>query len=135
MENKNIMHEVFGEVISKYTRDQAIEDGVLIDITDKAKTVGFNIPTVITQHLHSVLTDIPKSKKEIENYDARLADVLHMAFLRVKMELQAKGKDADPYLHFTALVSVPKTGRPVNQNLVIAFNGVEGFTVMYPEDD
>ena len=121
-------------VIYTYTRQQAIEDGVLIDISEKAKTVGFNIPTVITQHLHSVLNDIPKSKQGIESYDARLGDVLYMAFLRVKAELQ-KGKEAEDYLPFTALVSIPKTGRPANQNLIVAFNGSEGFTIMDPADD
>ncbi len=133
MENKNTMHKIFGEVISEYSREQAIEDGVLIDISEKAKTVGFNIPTVITQHLHSVLNDIPKSKKGSENYDARLGDVLYMAFLRVKVELE-KAEFKKDSLSFSALVSIPKTGKPANQNLIIAFN-TEGFTIMFPEDD
>lgn len=32
---------VFGEVISTYTRAQAIEDGTLIDVGDMAREVGF----------------------------------------------------------------------------------------------
>jgi type I site-specific restriction endonuclease len=33
--------EFFGEVISTYTRSQAIEDGVLIDASVMAQEVGF----------------------------------------------------------------------------------------------
>lgn len=36
------------EVVSAYSRAQAIEDGVLIDITDTAKKAGIEIPTAIT---------------------------------------------------------------------------------------
>lgn len=32
-------HELFGAPISIYTRAQAIEDGVLVDITEQAATV------------------------------------------------------------------------------------------------
>jgi len=35
------MTEFFGEPISVYTREQAIEDGVLIDVTDTARENGF----------------------------------------------------------------------------------------------
>ena len=33
------------EVISTYTRKQALEDGSLIDVTDYALMCGFKIPT------------------------------------------------------------------------------------------
>jgi hypothetical protein len=45
--------------ISRYTRENAIEDGVLVDVTAQAKETGIRLPTVITSHLHQVLTDIP----------------------------------------------------------------------------
>jgi type I site-specific restriction-modification system R (restriction) subunit len=35
---------VFGDVIYSYTRKQAIEDGVLVDITEMAKEAGSSIP-------------------------------------------------------------------------------------------
>lgn len=38
----------FGPVIFAYTRKQAIEDGVLIDVTEIARLVGFKIHTVVT---------------------------------------------------------------------------------------
>jgi hypothetical protein len=39
---------VFGNVIFSYTRKQAIEDGVLIDITEMAKEAGIKYPVAIT---------------------------------------------------------------------------------------
>jgi type I site-specific restriction endonuclease len=43
MNNKKKKQEpdpIFGEVIYSYTRAQAIEDGVLVDVTDMAKEAG-----------------------------------------------------------------------------------------------
>src|ERR1035441_8107595 len=39
---------VFGNVIYSYTRKQAIEDGVLVDITEMAKEAGIKYPVAIT---------------------------------------------------------------------------------------
>ncbi len=38
----------FGPMISSYTRAQAIEDGVLVEVTDLARRAGFKIHTVVT---------------------------------------------------------------------------------------
>mgnify|MGYP000128521510 CR=1 FL=1 len=40
--------EFFGEVISTYSRAQALEDGVLIDAGHMAKEAGFRWPVAIT---------------------------------------------------------------------------------------
>ena len=44
------------EVIYTYTRAQALEDGVLIDVSQMAKEAGFRLPAVITADLHATLT-------------------------------------------------------------------------------
>ena len=47
-------------VISQYTRAQAIEDGVLIDVSKMAKEAGFTIPVAVTAAVwneHIVPTD------------------------------------------------------------------------------
>ena len=38
----------FGPVISAYTRQQAIADGVLVDVTTTASEAGFAIPVAVT---------------------------------------------------------------------------------------
>ena len=40
--------EFFGEVISAYSRGQALEDGVLVDAGSMAKEAGFRWPVAIT---------------------------------------------------------------------------------------
>lgn len=52
-QSKDIVAEVFGEVISSYTRAQATEDGVLIDVTEAAHRVGFRVPVAITSAVWS----------------------------------------------------------------------------------
>ena len=39
----------FGPAISAYTRAQAIEDGILVDVSDTAREAGFNIPVTVTR--------------------------------------------------------------------------------------
>jgi len=39
------------EVIHRYTRAQAIADGVLVDVTAKARTCGFTVPVAMTATL------------------------------------------------------------------------------------
>ncbi len=47
------MEEVFGEVISTYTRAQGIEDGMLVDLStgelgQLAREAGFKVPVAVT---------------------------------------------------------------------------------------
>lgn len=46
---------VFGEVISRYTRAQAIDDGELIDISELAKEAGFKFPVAVSKGVYAVL--------------------------------------------------------------------------------
>jgi len=48
MSNQPSEHPFFGEVISVYTRAQALADGVLIDAGPMAREVGFRWPVAIT---------------------------------------------------------------------------------------
>lgn len=47
-QDKDILAEVFGEVISSYTRAQAIANGVLIDVSEAANQLGFRVPVAMT---------------------------------------------------------------------------------------
>ena len=46
-----MIHELFGPVISSYSRAQAIEDGVLVDITEQARQQRFVFPMAMTSAL------------------------------------------------------------------------------------
>jgi len=61
------------DIIYKYTRKEAIEDGVLIDVSKMAQEVGFKFPIAITAEVNCLL-HVPK--KSYQSYDGRLWDVL-----------------------------------------------------------
>ena len=42
------LNTLFGEVIHRYTRAQALADGVLVDVTDAAREAGFRTPVAMT---------------------------------------------------------------------------------------
>lgn len=76
---KTKREELF-EIISVYTREQAIEDGLLIDVTESAKEVGFKIPTAITSRAMIIIEDLTE-KVSFQDKRGRLHDVLFMASL------------------------------------------------------
>ena len=43
------LQDYFGAPISVYTRRQAIDDGVLVDVTKWANEAGFKLPAVVTR--------------------------------------------------------------------------------------
>ena len=81
------MTEIYGEVISSYSRAQAIEDGVLVDVSNVATAPNggiFKFPVAITTAVHAMIAR--GAGKKIETYNARLHDVLHMAVLAAKAD-------------------------------------------------
>lgn len=71
------MDNIFGEVISTYTRAQALADGVLVDVSTTAKEAGIKFPVAITQALyHGVIAPDPRAVGQ--DVDGRLWDALYM---------------------------------------------------------
>jgi hypothetical protein len=70
------MEEIFGPVISSYSRAQAIEDGVLIDVSDTDAARLFKYPAVVTVELHSAISRGAGS--DPATYAARLWDVFYV---------------------------------------------------------
>jgi hypothetical protein len=66
------------DLIFAYTRKQALEDGVLIDVTETAKEAGFRYPVAVTAALWADINAIPKSKQSWQDVQGRLWDVLCM---------------------------------------------------------
>lgn len=108
-------------IISVYSRKQALEDGMLVDIseTKETKEAGFRIPVTVTNHLWEKITKLDKEK-----YQGRLWDVVFLASMTFR-------KKKDELVEFKVLFSedYPKATR-----LWLVFNKYEGFTLMYPED-
>ena len=64
-------------VIYSYTAEQAVEDGVLTDVSEMGKEAGFTWPVRITEGVHALCTP-PKSNK-VHSFEGRLWDVLMLA--------------------------------------------------------
>jgi hypothetical protein len=79
MENEATMTEVFGEVISSYSRAQAIEDGYLVDVSEVAKEAGIKFPVAVTRTVwEGYITPDPRSSKYGQSESGRLWDTLWM---------------------------------------------------------
>lgn len=72
------------KIISSYTAEQAVENGVLVDVSEMGKEAGFKWPVRITRSVHNLCTP-PKSNK-IQSYEGRLWDVLWMGFVEIKRD-------------------------------------------------
>lgn len=108
------------EPVSVYTREQAIEDGVLVDVTELAQETGFKIPVAFTAALWATCTDEHGEGPE------RVRDVLWLAFIRVRAALRKQEGDGP----FPFQVAIEGT----THRLWVVFHPAEGFTIGHPED-
>lgn len=75
----------FGKVIYAYTRAQAIEDGILVDVTETAKEAGIRFPTAITRALwNGYIEPAELLKDQGQSVQGRLWDVLFLFTLAAK---------------------------------------------------
>ena len=82
--NEQSAESFFGDIISTYTRAQAIEDGVLIDVSSIAKESGFNEwPVSLTAGAWAdcvAWSDTDSQTQVYQDQSGRLYDVIFMAF-------------------------------------------------------
>jgi type I site-specific restriction endonuclease len=74
------MSNVFGEVISVYSRAQAIEDGVLVDLSRWSKEMGIRFPVAVTDTVFHTYLNPSKEVAEAQGQDVegRIWDLLTM---------------------------------------------------------
>lgn len=133
MSEKDPMVEFFGEPVASYSRAQALEDGVLVDVSewasaDKGFLGGFRIPVAMTAALWGAVEDIPKRCAGIQDVRGRAHDVLWMASLAAR-----RGGDR---VEFRVLMDV-KAGRRVLRLVAVCGPGDKAepvVTIGYPED-
>ena len=81
---QKITKEIFGNVIYAYTRAQAIEDGVLIDVTETAREAGIKFPTALTSTIWSDYIAVPEELKNCQDEAGRLWDIVWMLSCAVR---------------------------------------------------
>ena len=112
-------------IISKYSREEGIRDGVLIDATPQARETGICLPTAITDHLYYCLQEIP-AESVGQDYRGRLHDVLWITHLKLTALSRNPGVP-----EFPVEIQVWLDG--VLTRLWIFVDG-DGLTIMFPED-
>lgn len=122
------------EVVYSYTRQQAIEDGVLVDLAASFpnETRIFKWPVACT----SAVWEMIENAAEEVSVDPAICvwDVCYMAFMAIK----AVGYDSDT-LFFKVLLPLRDNETPKNLKLVCGPVGPEdpspALTIMLPEED
>ncbi|CAG0984204.1 hypothetical protein METP3_02259 [Methanosarcinales archaeon] len=104
---------VFGDVIDVYSRAEAIDDGLLVDVTETAKEAGIVYPTAVTQALWNGYIEPPDSLKGFQDMQGRLWDVLTMfsfsarARKKASTEVAESPRDAAQILYFKTMFQMP----------------------------
>ncbi len=113
--NEQSAESFFGNVISTYTRAQAIEDGVLVDPGSTAKEAGFKWPVALTADAWAdcvAWTEDDSEQQIHQDQSGRLWDVLYMASHAIRTR-----KDSGDRLLFQ-LYRVPRDGHSTEAVLV-----------------
>lgn len=109
-----IMRETFGEPIHTYTREQAIDDGVLVDVTETAAEAGFRIPVAVTRAAWADCVewgDVDSKRQTHQDEAGRLWDVLFMAMNAAR---RGGGRQSLQFQFYR----VPRGGRGTRPRLV-----------------
>ena len=129
----------FDPVISVYTRAQAIEDGILVDVSETAREAGFNIPVAVTRTIWSRLVALPENYQGFQDERGRLWDVLWMA-----RHYALRASDSDRVRMCVLVRDIRKdlrdSNRPPRKHFPIVAIGAgdadePAITIMFPEDD
>ncbi|OGR40693.1 MAG: hypothetical protein A2X35_09280 [Elusimicrobia bacterium GWA2_61_42] len=94
----------FGELIHSYSRAQAIEDGVLVDLSALSREAGFNMPLAVTSGVWAIIA--PEPMPSCQDWRGRAWDLL--TILNLAIRRAAPGADRVDF----APLFVLKTGRP-----------------------
>jgi len=120
------------EIIHAYSREQAITDGVLIDVTDLARKAGFKLPVCVSDHLyHGYVVPPDGMEGEGQSVEGRLHDLFTMT--KAAMATRWEGDR----VYYQVLFKMPRSLDLV-KCLAVVGPGDEGepvITLMLPEDE
>jgi hypothetical protein len=133
--NENASPNPFDDapVVFQYTRAQAIEDGVLIDLTEWAKETGFRFPVACTDSVwngYIVPNDATRELGQSER--GRAHDLLWMLFCAIR-----KHGDGDTLFFEVAFLQSPSRHDTVKLKSVCSpgDHGEPVLTIMLPNED
>jgi len=139
MSNQPTEHPFFGQVISVYTRAQALADGVLIDAGPMAREAGFRWPVAVTAAAWEdcvAWSECDSDRQTHQDQSGRLWDVLFRAAYAARANA-ATGSE----LRFE-LYRVPRDGRSTEAELTTlklmvspGDNAEPVMTILLPNED
>ncbi len=128
------------EVIASYTRAQATQDGVLIDVSKMAKEAGFTIPVAVTAAVwNEYIVPNDKLREYGQSEDGRLWDTLHMLYVAIR-----QGGASSRIIEYDVIFLQPahkKYGRPRHRIVRLKSECHPGdamepvITIMLPNED
>ena len=122
-------------VIFSYTRAQAIEDGVLVDLTAWARETGFKVPVACTSAVwHGYVVPPPGTESLGHSERGRGHDILWMLYVAIKASTHAW---QDQILYRVLFLQAP--GRTEEVTLKAHYgpgdDGEPVVTIMTPDED
>ena len=122
------------DVISTYTRKQAIEDGVLVDVSKMAQEAGFRMPVAVTCAVWAdYVTPDPRSVPYGQSVEGRLWDVLWMARCYIR-----RAQPGQPEILFQVIFIMKERQRRVITLKAVCGpgdNAEPAITIMLPHED
>lgn len=122
------------DVIHSYTRKDAIEDGLLIDVSEMAKEAGISFPVAITASIQSLIDNKP----DIEDVEGRTWDVIWMLRCAIVGAITSKKYGEDTVV-YQLILNNPSKAIPTEISLKAQVHGGDNgepvITVMLPEED
>jgi len=129
--------EPFGKVIYAYTRKQALADGVQVDISRLASSLGYKVPVFITATVFDKYVKIPAG---VEGEGRDEADFLCDMLWKLHCESRRSPLEAEVYC-FRYYFGNPETEKKVSVILFAAWGALDmddptrAITIMMPNED
>ena len=130
--------EIFGDPIHVYTREQALADGFLVDVSETAREAGFKAPVALTRAAWADCVEWSEKDTQRQTHQdqaGRLWDVLWMA-------INAARRNTQRASFMFQLYRVPRGGRSLRPRLTrlvcsigAGDNGEPVITIMLPGED
>lgn len=128
------LESLCGPIVYRYTRAQAIEDGVLVDVTETAREAGFVYPVVLTSAAWESFVAWATEDGTGQDEQGRLWDVLWMGMDSIR-------RTTNPGSELLYPVRRIKRGKTVATNGLLKLHIGPGdstepvITIMLPHED
>jgi hypothetical protein len=137
-ENLSSLEDFFRAMVFSYSRADALEDGILVDVSDMAKEAGFLLPVAVSSALWGDINDIPEGSGQDVN--GRLWDVLTMGNHAIHTAV-ARGNGNGTTLRYQVILTLP--GGASEEESLYSVKSVIGpgddgrpvLTLMQPHED